>query len=74
MKTKNEEETKEEFCAPCMMAVPMLFGASASGAGVGINNKWSMTFIISGIVITILSIILFFYLRNKYKDCKDCNL
>ena len=73
------EEIKEEFCPPCLLAIPLAFAATSTGASVAIdgsNNTDTMTLkkILLWIGITVLSIasillsVWFIFFRN----CATC--
>lgn len=63
-----DDELKEEFCGACAL-VPIAFaGAGTSAYG---SQKRKTIIMWSGLVLTILSIALFVYLK-KYKKCTAC--
>jgi uncharacterized membrane protein AbrB (regulator of aidB expression) len=69
-------ETKEKFCAPCMLGIPMALGAVGIGSSVSTSSKEEekknkRIIMIVSIVVLVISIALFFYLRSK--SCKKCN-
>lgn len=69
--TKKDEE-KEGFCAPCLMAIPAALGvggAAASGSKGG-DKKKKQIILWSSIALTIISIIVFIYLKRKCKTCR----
>jgi hypothetical protein len=71
-----KEENKEEFCAPCALAIPAALGAVGIGtSAVGSQDKDKQTRDIimwSGIGVLVLSIIVFIYLKMSSSDCKQC--
>ena len=68
----NKDENKEEFCAPCLMAVPAALGVggAASSSGKGGDKKKKNIMLWSSIALTIISIIVFIYLKKKCKTCR----
>ena len=73
----NKEESKEEFCAPCALAIPAALGAVGIGtsATMGSQDKDQQTRNIimwSGIGVLVLSIIIFIYIKMSSSDCKQC--
>jgi hypothetical protein len=69
----SDSDTKESFCGACA-ALPLAFiGAGVAGAGSkkkGSNKKTKKILLWSGLIITLISIIIvIFYLKR----CKTCN-
>ena len=70
---KNEkDDSKEEFCAPCMMAIPAALGVSGAAAGstAGGSRKMKNIILWSSVGITILSIIIFIWLKTRCTTCR----
>ena len=65
-------EFKEEFCAPCAMAVPTLLGAGgiAGSSTTGGNRKMKTIIFWSSIGVTILSVIIYIWLKNRCSTCR----
>jgi preprotein translocase subunit SecG len=67
----NKDENKEEFCAPCLMAVPLALGAGGvAGSGKGKNKTMKNIIFWSSIALIIISIVVYIMLR---KNCKNCS-
>ena len=69
---KDKDEYREEFCAPCMMAIPAALGISgaAAGSSSGGSRKFKNILLWTSIGITILSIIIFIWLKTRCKTCR----
>ena len=72
-----KEESKEEFCAPCALAIPAALGAVGIGTSttMGSQDKDKQTrdsVMWSGIGVLVLSIIVFIYLKMTSKNCNSC--
>ena len=67
------KENKENFCAPCAMAIPAALGiggvAAGSGSG-GKDRKLKNKRLWSSIAVLIVSVILFFYFKYRCTKCK----
>jgi hypothetical protein len=71
VKNDNKDDNKEEFCAPCLMAVPAALGVGgAASSGKGSDKKKKSIMLWSGIALTVISIIVFIYLKKKCKKCR----
>ena len=69
----NLQNTKEDFCGPCMALVPAaigLSGAGASGTSGGKNKKLKKIIFWSSIGLTVLSIIIFIWLKSRCTTCR----
>lgn len=69
----NNEQTKEEFCAPCLMAVPLAVGIGGAGVSAGSkdNNKKIKKIILwSSIALIIISIIVYIILKSRCNTCR----
>lgn len=76
MNQKNHN-TKENFCAPCMLAIPAALGVGGIAASSANNTeekekqaRINKIILWSSIGITLMSIIIFIYLKNRCKTCK----
>ena len=76
-----KEEIKEEFCAPCLAAIPLAFAAGGTGAKTASDNingtlnpilkKRLIGFVF--IVVSIISYIVFKFIMKLFNtDCKEC--
>ena len=63
--------TKEEFCAPCLLAIPAALGVGGAAASKdpGQNKKKKIILWVS-IILTILSIIIYIYLKKRCTNCR----
>ena len=69
-KEENKDGSKEEFCAPCLMALPLAIGAGgAAGAGKSGNKKMKNIILWSSIGLIIISIIIYIILKRKCTTC-----
>jgi uncharacterized membrane protein YvbJ len=67
----NGNDEKEEFCSLCMSGVALLSGATMTATGDRKSNKKMKKIIFwSGIVLTVISIILLIYYLRTCKECK----
>ena len=70
---QNNKNTKEEFCAPCVALIPAaigISGAGASGSSKGKNKKLKTIIFWSSIGLTVISIIIFIWLKTRCTTCK----
>lgn len=71
---QNNKDLKEEFCAPCAALIPAaigLGGAGASGGTSGGKNKKMKNIIFwSSIGLTVISIIVFIWLKTRCTSCR----
>lgn len=70
---QNNKDTKEDFCAPCVALIPAAIGiggAGASGTSGGKNKKIKTIIFWSSIGLTIISIIIFIWLKTRCTTCK----
>ena len=73
MENKNKEDVKEEFCPPCLAAIPIAFAASGVGASKAINGTTeikNIIFVVS-LVIGIIAVMVFIYFKF-FKKCTTC--
>lgn len=66
-------EIKEEFCGACVAGVGALLGAGTTVASSKTQKKYKKTVFWSGLIVTILSILVLFYLLMNKKACKSCS-
>ena len=66
-------EIKEEFCGACVAGVGALLGAGTTVASSKTQKKYKRTIFWIGLIITILSIIILFYLLTNKEACKSCS-
>lgn len=81
IKEKDEVQTKEDFCPPCLAAIPLAFAATSAGASKAIDDGtknsvivdvlWNVGIWVAAIVITLLSI-WGSYMLITGRECKDC--
>lgn len=72
MKSLQKEEIKEEFCGPCMMAVPLALGVGGAvkgGSSKG-KNKLNNILLIGGIVLSVVSIIIYILWKRRCTECR----
>jgi uncharacterized membrane protein YvbJ len=73
MKKETNKDSKENFCAPCAMAIPAALGfggvAAGSGSGGG-DRKWKTIIFWSSIALILISIIVFIYLKMRCTTCR----
>ena len=70
---KDDKDIKENFCAPCAMAIPAALGFTgiAAGSGSGGSDRKTKTIILwVSIGLIILSVIFFIYLKTRCKTCR----
>jgi hypothetical protein len=71
---QNNKDLKEEFCAPCAALIPAaigLGGAGVSGGTSGGKNKKMKNIIFwSSIGLTVISIIVFIWLKTRCTSCR----
>ena len=78
---KTTEETKEDFCPPCLAVIPLAFAATSTGASIvmdGSSNSseyklkkillWTGTILFS--LVSTFIFIWFIFLRKKCTTCK----
>ena len=77
MENKNKEDVKEEFCPPCLAAIPIAFAASGVGVSQAIdgttekkNKIKNIIFVVSS-VIGISAVMVFIYFKF-FKKCTTC--
>ena len=70
------KENKEEFCAPCALAIPAALGAVGVGTTAGGSDEQEQQtrniIFWSSIGILAVSVILFVYLKFFRKNCTQC--
>ena len=70
MNNKNKE-IKEEFCTPCLMAIPMAMGVGgAAGSSAANNKKLKKILLFGGLGLILISIIVFIYLKSRCTTCR----
>ena len=66
-----DENIKEDFCAPCLLAVPAILGVGGAASSSAAKNKLTKKILlIGGIILTIVSIIIFVYSKSKCQTCR----
>ena len=72
MNSNKDNETKEPFCAPCLLAIPAALGIGGTAASnsKGGNKKTKEIMLWSSVALTVVSIIVFIYLKRKCKKCR----
>jgi hypothetical protein len=71
--SQNNKNTKEDFCAPCAALIPAAIGiggASVSGTSGEKNKKIKKIIFYSSIGLTIISIIVFIWLKTRCTTCR----
>lgn len=67
---KDHLQTKENFCAPCLMALPLALGTGGAVQSSKSNNKKTKKIIFwSSISLIIISIIIYIILKKKCTSC-----
>lgn len=67
---EQKEQTKEEFCAPCLMALPLAIGAGgAAHSSKSANKKMKNIILWSSIGLIVISIIIYIILKRKCSTC-----
>ena len=67
------KDSKENFRAPCALAIPAALGVGgvAAGSGSGGNDrKWKKIIFWSSIGLILISVIVFIYLKMKCTTCR----
>lgn len=69
------QNTKEEFCAPCAALIPAAIGIggvgmSSGGTSGGKNKKIKQIVFWSSIGLTILSVIIYIWLKSRCTMCR----
>ena len=67
MNNKEKEETREDLCLACVTTPLAMVGAGVSGAGS--KNRKKVIFY-SGVVLTIISIIVALYFFFRCEECR----
>ena len=73
MKDEKNEDVKEDFCPPCLAAVPLAFGAGGAKFSGGIKNPTVKNLLFWGSIVTIaiaVFVIIYFKLIKKCATCK----
>jgi hypothetical protein len=73
MKDEKKVETKENFCPPCLAAVPLAFGAGGTAVSGGISNPKVKNALFWGslsVVVVSIGVIVYFKLIKKCSTCK----
>lgn len=66
-------EIKEEFCGACIAGVGALLGAGTTVASTKSQKKNKKIIFWSGLIITIISIIVLIYMLTNKDACKSCS-
>ena len=67
------KDIKEDFCAPCLSLIPAAIGiggAGASGTSKGKNKKMKNIIFWSSISLTVISVIVFIWLKTRCTTCR----
>jgi len=82
MEKENKDELKENFCPPCLAAIPLAFAATGAGASQAIdgtsneNKNLKNILIWSSIWITVASVLFYIVykllIHFKIIKCKSC--
>ena len=82
MEQQNKEEIKENFCPPCLAAIPLAFAATGAGASQAIDGstdsgRYSKDLLIGlsagSVIIIILGICIFYGFKKKgIITCATC--
>jgi len=76
-----KKDIKEDFCPPCLAAIPLVFAATSTGAGVGMNDgsnnsgkhKLKRILILTGVTIgSLILTFLFIWFMFFKKKCTTC--
>ena len=70
---QNNKDTKEDFCAPCAALIPAAIGiggAGVSGSSGSKNKQMKNIIFWSSIGLTIISIIIFIWLKTRCTTCR----
>ena len=73
MKDEKKEDVKEDFCPPCLAAVPLAFGAGGAKISESIKNPVVKTWVFWGGISTVviaLCVIIYFKFIKKCATCK----
>jgi len=73
MKEEKKEDVKEDFCPPCLAAVPLAFGAGGTKFSESISNPKTKSIIFWGSIGTIIiaaAVIIYFKFIKKCATCK----
>lgn len=66
----------ENFCAPCLAAVPLVFGTGGAAASTGVQDQGTRNVVIwVSVGMIVLGIIIYMCMRNgkgRKKKCKTC--
>ncbi len=68
-----KKDVKEDFCPPCLAAVPLAFGAGGAKISGGIQNPTVKNLLFWGSIITVviaLAVIVYFKFIKKCTTCK----
>lgn len=82
MEKENKDEVKEDFCPPCLAAIPLAFAATGAGASQAIDGttdeskKWKDIILWSSVGLTIASILFYVIYKAliyfKVIECSSC--
>ena len=73
MKDEKKDDLKEDFCPPCLAAVPLAFGAGGAKFSENIKDPNTQKWIWGGsiaIVVLAAAVIIYFKFIRKCKTCK----
>jgi len=73
MKDEKKDIIKEDFCPPCLAAIPLAFGAGGAKFSGGIKNPTVKNFLLWGsisVVAIAISVIVYFKFIKKCTTCK----
>jgi hypothetical protein len=77
----NKKDNREDFCPPCLAAIPLAFAATSTGASVGMEdgsnnsgkNKLKRTLLLVGVTIgSLVLTFLFIWFMFFKKKCTTC--
>ena len=72
-----KEETREDFCALCVVGPLAFAGAGATAIGSKMtkkHKKWRTMLLVSGISTVVISLLVLAYYMLFKKDCQSCKL
>lgn len=72
IREKKQDEVREDFCPSCLLLPAALLGAGTAAAGSqakGKYQKYRKLMLWSGIIITVLSLLLTWWFLTRCKQC-----
>ena len=72
MKDEKKEDVKEDFCPPCLAAVPIAFGAGGAAFSETISNPVTRNWILGISIMTFVIAVAFFIYFKFIKKCTTC--